>query len=202
MSTSASLGLVLVALAAAGCLVPQNLSSPEERKASFVAQPDHAALIMYMESSNNSSANLVDEGSRCLAFLGANEFFGAQLAPGRHEVILLGGSGKASTRAITIDVAAGKTYFLLAKPEPPGPDSSFTLTPVRPGSVESIGLDFKLQNMKSLTVDQSGCAKHNAAVYPGWEDLIAKTKAAVANAPPALKPEDGIVWKGTAERAH
>jgi hypothetical protein len=195
MLRSALFAVALVA--ASGCLVPQKLNSPEERKAAFVAQPDHAALILFMDERTNASVDVIDEDNRCLAFLTTGNFFGAQLTPGRHQIIVL--SKDRTTYAIVAEVAAGKTYFLRTKAGSgkDGPE----LEPIRPGSTAAIGLDYKLQNMTSLSVDPSRCAKHLADLYPGWEDLIAKTKATVANAQPTLGPAHGIVWKGTVEKA-
>jgi hypothetical protein len=192
---SLALPLLTVVVATAtltGCRVPQKLNSYEENKQLMVAPADRATMVFYAQSLGNRGLTIIDENSTCLAFANGYEMWPSHIAPGKHSLVLLIGNGK--TKAFNVELGAGKTYIFKVEPDKATGDPD--VTPMKIATDRYSTIDNELYQLKSLSVEQEKCAQFLKDVHPGWEELIAKTKATVANQPPQMIPTDGAVWQG------
>jgi hypothetical protein len=190
---------VVLVSSALGCMMPRDSLTPAQAQAALVAPAAGAVVVVLQSTDGRYGGDVIDEASHCIAFVRGHSTYTARLSPGRHDILLLGGPGRAS--GVGIDAAAGKTYFLEVREDTLNSGGEPALVPIKPGTADWMDLDRRLGATKSYAVDPLGCATYLSVQRPGWEELIAKTKATVAGLPPDLTADDGVVWRGNASNS-
>jgi hypothetical protein len=183
--------LAIAALGTSSCAsfgASKTKLSYAEGQAMLKASPDRAVVMFYSRS--HAGATVVDENSTCLALVAGYEVWPAAMMPGRHSLVFL--LGKDTSKAIAVELAAGKTYVIRVDPEPSGGASP---TPIKISERQYWQIDGDIYQRDIMQPVPEKCAKRLASGYT--PELIEKTRATVANGAPSLLPDDGFEYRGS-----
>lgn len=196
MGRSAALGsLLLGLLMLTGCNT--GMTAVREPKV-LVAPNDRAVLVVVQPSTNYLSAAVLDADGHCLGYARSGAWFATRLSPGTQLVHL---KEPDNHLTVKLDLAAGKTYFV----EPRLSRNNFKLALIQPGTDEWKRLDGLLSSGTQYKVDRKQCDETlPEMVWMPGQDMkqILSVGAKKAEAgPPAIKPDDGVRWRGSAAKS-